>query len=438
MAQHQNRSNHVRVDNLPPNMTDCRELLSQLELGGNVQDLVAISPTSVVASYQMRMMAEQAVFALNGATLASSGNQIAISLFFPQNDPQFGTNPALQRLGQYIGQDHVSFDPANFQPWTPTQPGRQVQQQQQPHVPFIQQPVPNPAAQQFGLLGQQLQQVPSGQVLFGGGGNNPFLNNLLHNYLPLNGAIFGSNPPPPAPANAAAANPPPPSDTLSEHTRVWQPVEPAEQCTICLGDMDKDGGPCRQLNLCPHHFHSECLNQMLMTSPSPFLQCPICKKVHGVRTGNRPINGNMRHGIDQTSLPGHEGSGTITIHFSFRSGVQGPEHPSPGQAYTAHNFPRQAYLPDTPDGCRALHGLYLAWEQRLLFTVGTSMTTGQPNCVTWNDIHLKTHRNGPNHSYPDPNFLTNLMQELAGFGITEAEIGAHMTAHPNLRTRGKL
>ena len=59
---------------------------------------------------------------------------------------------------------------------------------------------------------------------------------------------------------------------------------------------------------------------------------------------------------------------------------------------------------------RALHGLYLAWEQRLLFTVGTSMTTGQPNCVTWNDIHLKTHRSGPNHSYPDPNFLTNLMQ----------------------------
>ena len=37
MAQHQNRSNHVRVDNLPPNMTDCRELLSQMELAGNVQ-----------------------------------------------------------------------------------------------------------------------------------------------------------------------------------------------------------------------------------------------------------------------------------------------------------------------------------------------------------------------------------------------------------------
>ena len=53
----------------------------------HAQDLVAISPTSVVASYQMRTMAEQAVFALNGLTM-SSGNQIAISLFFPHNDPQ--------------------------------------------------------------------------------------------------------------------------------------------------------------------------------------------------------------------------------------------------------------------------------------------------------------------------------------------------------------
>jgi hypothetical protein len=89
MAQNANRSNHVRVDNLTPNLPDCRELLHQLELGGNVQDLVAISSTSVVASYQMRIMAEQAVFALNGSTLAS-GNQLTISLYFPQNDPQVG------------------------------------------------------------------------------------------------------------------------------------------------------------------------------------------------------------------------------------------------------------------------------------------------------------------------------------------------------------
>ena len=39
----------------------------------------------------------------------------------------------------------------------------------------------------------------------------------------------------------------------------------------------------------------------------------------------------------------------------------------------------------------ALHGVYLAWAQRLMFTVGRSITTGQDNCVTWNDIHMKTN-----------------------------------------------
>ena len=211
---------------------------------------------------------------------------------------QFATNPVLQRLGQYIGQDHVRFDARSFQPWTSTQPGHQVQQQ-----PFLQHPVPNLAAPQFGFFGQQPQQAPFGQMFgggSGGGGNNLFPN-----------LIFGNNPAPPQ--AAAQPNPVPnaSSDTLTEHTREWQPVEPVEQCTICLGDMDQGGGPCRQLNLCPHHFHrffsssldrvadllfylsSECLNQMLKTSTSPFLQCPICKKVHGVRTGNRPINGTI-------------------------------------------------------------------------------------------------------------------------------------------------
>ena len=208
------------------------------------------------------------MFALNGATLASSGNQIALSLYFPQNDPQvgwymqksrvliqrllaqFATNPVLQRLGQYIGQDHVSFDARSFQPWTSTQPGNHVHQVQQQPGPFLQHPVPNLPAPQFGFFGQQPQQAPFGQMFgggSGGGANNPFLN-----------SIFGRNPAPPPQAaqpNPVPNPPPPSSGTLSEHTREWQPVEPVEQCTICLGDMDQGGGPCRQLNLCPHHFH---------------------------------------------------------------------------------------------------------------------------------------------------------------------------------------
>lgn len=29
---------------------------------------------------------------------------------------------------------------------------------------------------------------------------------------------------------------------------------------------------------------------------------------------------------------------------------QGPEHPSPGKPFTARGFPRQCYLPDSPQG----------------------------------------------------------------------------------------
>lgn len=35
-----------------------------------------------------------------------------------------------------------------------------------------------------------------------------------------------------------------------------------------------------------------------------------------------------------------------------------------------------------------------AFDQRLTFTIGTSMTTGRPNVITWNDIHHKTSCTG--------------------------------------------
>ncbi|MEQ2177299.1 hypothetical protein GOODEAATRI_002156, partial [Goodea atripinnis] len=51
---------------------------------------------------------------------------------------------------------------------------------------------------------------------------------------------------------------------------------------------------------------------------------------------------------------------------------------------------RVAYLPDSPEGNRVLGLLRRAFEQRLIFTIGTSMTTGLQNVITWNDIHHKT------------------------------------------------
>lgn len=51
---------------------------------------------------------------------------------------------------------------------------------------------------------------------------------------------------------------------------------------------------------------------------------------------------------DCLRLPGHEQHGAIVITYSFRSGMQGPEHPSPGVPYAGTT--RYAYLPDSPEG----------------------------------------------------------------------------------------
>lgn len=40
-----------------------------------------------------------------------------------------------------------------------------------------------------------------------------------------------------------------------------------------------------------------------------------------------------------------------------------------------------------------------AFDQKLIFTVGTSRTTGNENQVTWNDIHHKTSITGGSLKY---------------------------------------
>ena len=87
-------------------------------------------------------------------------------------------------------------------------------------------------------------------------------------------------------------------------------------------------------------------------------------------------------------IPNFAGYGTIIIDYSFLPGIQSVEHPNPGQCYEGTY--RQAYLPDTREGRKVLQLLRRAFDARLVFTVGTSTTTGFQNQVTWNDIHHKT------------------------------------------------
>ena len=53
-----------------------------------------------------------------------------------------------------------------------------------------------------------------------------------------------------------------------------------------------------------------------------------------------------------SSLPGFKRCKTICITYYFPGGIQGPEHPNPGQVYTGTQ--RTAFLPNNKEGKEVL------------------------------------------------------------------------------------
>jgi len=68
------------------------------------------------------------------------------------------------------------------------------------------------------------------------------------------------------------------------------------------------------------------------------------------------------------------------------------EHPNPGRRFGG--TVRVAFLPDSAEGREVCALLGQAFDARLVFTIGRSMTTGMDNVVVWNDIHHKTQTHG--------------------------------------------
>uniref|UniRef100_A0A8C8S510 E3 ubiquitin-protein ligase n=1 Tax=Pelusios castaneus TaxID=367368 RepID=A0A8C8S510_9SAUR len=211
-----------------------------------------------------------------------------------------------------------------------------------------------------------------------------------------------------------------------------------EDCIICMEKLASPSGyndacECKtikpemvgRLTQCRHTFHMLCVLAMYANgNKDGSLQCPSCKTIYGEKTGTQP-KGRMEVSTLSQSLPGHADCGTIQIVYHINRGTQGPEHPNPGMPYTARGFPRYCYLPDNKKGRKVLDLLRVAWQRRLIFTVGTSSTTGESNTVVWNEIHHKTEMdtNLSGHGYPDPNYLDNVLAELAAQGVTEDCLG---------------
>ncbi|KAJ8414809.1 hypothetical protein AAFF_G00023320 [Aldrovandia affinis] len=224
-----------------------------------------------------------------------------------------------------------------------------------------------------------------------------------------------------------------PEDVVRRYTEKIK-VVPDEDCTICMERLVTSSGYegvlhhkgikpelVGKLGKCGHMYHLLCLVAMYNNgNKDGSLQCPTCKAIYGEKTGTQPP-GKMEYHVIPHCLPGYPESKTIRIVYDIPAGIQTPEHPNPGKKFSARGFPRHCYLPDNEKGRKVLKLLIMAWDRRLIFTIGTSSTTGESDTVVWNEVHHKTEfgSNLTGHGYPDPNYLDNVLTELSAQGVGE-------------------
>ncbi|XP_027318027.3 E3 ubiquitin-protein ligase DTX3L [Anas platyrhynchos] len=179
-------------------------------------------------------------------------------------------------------------------------------------------------------------------------------------------------------------------------------------CPICMEGMNDKV----ILTKCKHAFCRVCITKAMTYKKT----CPVCNTVYGPMQGNQP-EGEMSFQFTPACLPGYPNCGTIVIHYDMKGGIQTKDHPNPGAPYKA--VFRTAYLPNNKEGQEILQLLKRAFQQKLIFTVGQSRTTGLQGVITWNDIHHKTSiYGGPtNFGYPDPDYLKRVRSELKARGI---------------------
>ncbi|XP_077305892.1 putative E3 ubiquitin-protein ligase DTX3 [Lithobates pipiens] len=200
-----------------------------------------------------------------------------------------------------------------------------------------------------------------------------------------------------------------PTISRSGSSAATQKVEEPDTCPICQCEIEDKV----LLEKCKHAYCRDCLKRAAAHKPV----CAICGVPYGTVIGDQP-DGTMNVNTNKcTSLPGYPGWGTIEIYYNIPSGIQKENHPRPGRRFSGTS--RTAYLPDNQEGKDVLRLLRRAFDQRLIFTVGDSRTTGASDTVTWNDIHHKTSMTGgpQGFGYPDPDYLTRVRDELRAKGI---------------------
>ena len=179
-----------------------------------------------------------------------------------------------------------------------------------------------------------------------------------------------------------------------------------------MNSLDPNGHgsstPMCRLKACGHIFHIPCLQNALKTD----VRCPTCRCFLTKPQGHSP-SGFMT--IDRSSKICDGRYSSIVIRYSMAGGIQKAYHENPGQRFSAAT--RVAYLPDSPQGNQLLDRLIFAFSHGLTFRVGSSLTSGKSNCITWASIHHKTQICGGVHGFPDPLYFDNCNKELDNLGV---------------------
>ncbi|XP_058262955.1 uncharacterized protein LOC131363963 [Hemibagrus wyckioides] len=151
--------------------------------------------------------------------------------------------------------------------------------------------------------------------------------------------------------------------------------------------------------------------------------CSECEEVHNscriCRTSG--IKGTMTIQESTITIPGFNRDTTLRIIYDIPDGIQGEDHPCPGEPFKGNRF--EAFLPHNKSSTKLLPLLEKAFHKGLTFTVKVGSADDDGNRegrVVWGNIPHKTNTEGgaSKNGYPDFNYIRRLEEALkaAGFG----------------------
>jgi len=152
--------------------------------------------------------------------------------------------------------------------------------------------------------------------------------------------------------------------------------------------------------------------------------CPICRKVVSKPQGAQP-SGKMQicyhvNGYNGQRCQGFPQDGVIEIKYDIPSGIQKAYQSNPGVGYSS--AVKIGILPFNTEGEKVLKRLVYSFSHGLTLSVGTSLTTGYSNVVTWGSVHHKSQLWGgvQAHGFPDPGYFLNVNDELDALSVPSA------------------